>query len=357
MREDAKPKDGAQTLPRLAQQCVTTTTTTYQTHCYYATPDDAAMYHLTCYASPTSFTTTTCIDPPTGPDNGNMPPPATGGGSPPPSYPPAPPENNEPPVFEDIDDPCANAISNNTDAELFLTEINSADALNSLGLNAFEHNISTDINEKAVLLGYNLKYPEAGTLPITKQYTISTVSYGTAREVKLPPTPPGMIVVGAIHTHPSTGYAPPSAADIYTFHAEVAGNTEFRFYFNYAADGSKYMMTVTDQDAFNSFVTNYPKSSNVESNQSSDNFNGWVQNSTIGKEFKKTETFLISSNGMSRPEAYENAFAYILGKYTGVTLSKMDSNGDFKSIFVKKDTTKKEKKNKNPVLPATSNCQ
>lgn len=66
---------------------------------------------------------------------------------------------------------------------------------------------------------------------------------------------------------------------------------------------------------------------------------------------------LYLKTGLSDNATYENAFAYILGKYTGVTLSKQGEDGNFKSIYVKGAPAKKASKNSNPVLPATSICK
>ena len=181
-------------------------------------------------------------------------------------------------------------------------------------------------------------------------YSFTTVNYGSSNHVEMTYSSPDATIIGGIHTHPSGHYTAPSAADIYAFHNMNAGNNNFQFYFTWAADGSKYAMTITDATAFNNFVTTYPKSNNITPD------NQWNINSTIGKEFRNTVSFLTMRQNMSKQTAYENAFAYILGKYTGVTLSKQDTNGDFKSIYVKEDPDEKATQNSNPVLPATSIC-
>ncbi|MFT3903547.1 MAG: hypothetical protein QM727_10250 [Niabella sp.] len=349
MKADAEKLKG-KTRPRLAMQCTTVITTTYQNHCYYATPADEITMNVTCYAEPISLTTTNCdmtgdinIDPGGG----------DGGG-----YPPAP-DDDPPPEPEKPKDPCDKAAANNTNAKALASRLGDiatpegikvSSAINLNITNPAERSIS--IGVKKTRSNSTSGVPADPQFLTASNYKTTSLDTGTANNVDMvwqAASEDQMYIIAGIHTHPPDHYAAPSAADVYFFDGARA-NPNFKYYFTFAADGSKYLMTVTDQAAYDAFVANYPKSANVTAG------NEWNVNSPLGKEFRNTVNYLTKKQGQSQNTAYENALAYILGKYAGVTLSKQDANGDFKSINVKKDNETKGKKGQNPVLPATPDC-
>ncbi len=144
-------------------------------------------------------------------------------------------------------------------------------------------------------------------------------------------------LIGTVHNHPESGYAAPSAYDIFQLIENSRVNTEKvtqgRFIGNFivAADASTYAITNAGAaDAFLKTKGNYLDGSD------------WKEGSEIRKEFDKANYYLLRQNINNRNLAYENAMAVVLEKYNaGITLMKLDAaNGTFKPIIRKEKVQK-----------------
>jgi hypothetical protein len=134
------------------------------------------------------------------------------------------------------------------------------------------------------------------------------------------------------HTHPPASIPAPSATDIYTIN-NVAQNTAVGACtdsYIYAADGSLYVLRVTDYAELNTYISTYPKASNLDLATNS------FQSGTPLDIELKTAINYYKSTGLSHNDAYEKAFAYVLDKgNTGLTLMKMNpATNQFEPILV-----------------------
>lgn len=118
----------------------------------------------------------------------------------------------------------------------------------------------------------------------------------------------------------------PMFRDIYQLFTGNQSNSAYKYQFNFASGGSRYLISITTQAKFSSFTSSYSESQSVNPDH------GWNRNSTTGQDFKWVESFR-DIMGLSANEAYQNAHAYVLNKYTGTTLSKYNpSTQRFESI-------------------------
>lgn len=257
------------------------------------------------------------------------------------------------------EDPCTTAQNNNANAAMLVSQFDSIATPNGIKVESAIGNHVTDSVERSISIGVKITASNSGSGeagdPVylsPSDYKTTNVTQGTTNNVNTiwqASSAEQMYLIAAIHSHPPGQYTAPSAADAYFLH-QAGANPNFKYFFNWAADGSKYLVTVTDPTKYDNFVRNNPKASSVGQG------NEWSSNSTIGKEYQKTYKFLKDKMGMTDNAANEAAMAYIFGEHAGLTLSKQNAaTRDFKSIYVKKDTTKTGK-NINPVLPATNNC-
>lgn len=257
-------------------------------------------------------------------------------------------------------DPCTTAKNNNTNAAMLVSQFDSIATPDGIKVESVIGNHISDPNERSISIGVKITPSNAisglAGDPVyldPSDYKTTVITTGTTNSVSTTwqaSSADQMYIIAAIHTHPPGQYTAPSAGDAYFLHTASA-NPNFKYHFIWAADGSKYLTTVTDRAKYDNFVANNSKANSVGSN------NEWNPGSPMGNEYAKTYKFLKDKMGMSDNAANEAAMAYIFGEYAGLTLSKQDAaTREFKSIYVKKDTTKPVKKNTNPVLPATNNC-
>ncbi|WP_411811929.1 hypothetical protein ACLB9Y_00780 [Chryseobacterium scophthalmum] len=158
-----------------------------------------------------------------------------------------------------------------------------------------------------------------------------------------------MRVYGALHTHPKfSEYRSFSASDLFMFGAANKINPDFQYFIVKAYDGSVYGLVITDWSAFRNFFDNKSKDDYTDAQ---DNFK---ITSDIGGDISEVLSF-FKKQGKTKNEAYELAMAFVLKKYNmGLGLSKMDSNGDFKPLFVN-DSPNPQSPKKN-IYEQTDNC-
>ena len=117
--------------------------------------------------------------------------------------------------------------------------------------------------------------------------------------------------------------------DINDFHFFHSGFSTLSHSFANGADGSMYVMTIEDQDAYDAFVAQYPESI-YDSNAD------WQEGTDI-----RTEEDLLLKHfkdlGKTSDEANDLAFGYLVGKYNmGIMVSKKGADGNFHPIQVEK---------------------
>lgn len=148
----------------------------------------------------------------------------------------------------------------------------------------------------------------------------------------------GFTVEGDFHNH--NGINTPScfsATDIYGFHNNHSAISSYNIKFVNGSDDSQYVLTITDQDAFDIFVATYNMSNTVDvfnqtSNPTGTNF--WKKNTKIYKLFMEVAQYFFSK-GETQNNAFSYGMAYVLKKYNmGVVLSKRQTDGSFKPIEI-----------------------
>jgi hypothetical protein len=127
-----------------------------------------------------------------------------------------------------------------------------------------------------------------------------------------------------LHSHPSSGYANPSAGDIYEFAGLYTSINTVTTSYVLAADGTSYAMVVTDPDALATFLATYPASTN----QLNDSF---YPGSAMQKLYKDAHDSFTNA-GLSDAVAEERANAVVMAE-AGINLLKAPANStDFKQI-------------------------
>ena len=279
----------------------------------------------------------------------------TGGGSSS-SYPPV--TSNQLPVTN-IDttikyDPCAQARLNDSLAKdilsgWFLNQTAADTTSFKMTLNAF-HSLAKmpgDTFERAIAVQAQILYPGNGALPDVDVKT-TQINTGSATSVAMPQSDAGWVRIAGIHSHTSTAYTAPSARDIYSFYNANKDNPNYRYQFVFAADGSRYVMTITDPVKFRTFIDNHPESAFVDAD------NEWDKATPLGTEYEATIRYL-KKQGLTKNDVYEKAFAYTISSNDmGISLSKADSNGNYKGVFVNKDAVQ-DKTGYNKVT-STNDC-
>lgn len=195
--------------------------------------------------------------------------------------------------------------------------------------------------ERSMSLKVKIYFPTAESVIPTIELGTTPIQTGTANHVTTisQVSEAFWTVVGGIHTHIGTAYTAPSARDIYGFYNSYKDNPDYRNQFVFAADGSRYVMTITNPAALDSFMAKHAESAFVDST------NSWNKTTALGLEFYDTIDYLRKNQGNSSNEAYEKAFAYIISRYDiGIILSKADTNGRFTGIFVNRDPVQDQEK-------------
>jgi hypothetical protein len=147
----------------------------------------------------------------------------------------------------------------------------------------------------------------------------------------------GFTVEGDFHNH--NGPNTPScfsATDIYGFYDSHAAISSYNIKFVNGSDNSQYVLTITDQDAFDIFVLTYNLNTvdvfNQTTNPTGTNF--WKKNTKIYKLFMEVAQYFFSK-GETQNNSLSYGMAYVLKKFNvGVVLSKRQTDGSFKPIEI-----------------------
>ncbi len=130
---------------------------------------------------------------------------------------------------------------------------------------------------------------------------------------------------GDLHNH--TDNTPPSPGDVYSLINARNNFANYSTRYVTTPDGTIYALVVTDTDAMNAFLQNYPP--NQVNPNMSPNFSGQM--------FKDWFDFTFDGYGSD-----EMALSYVLDKYnTGIALTKLENN-EFRKINVQQENTNGE---------------
>ncbi|WP_152909115.1 hypothetical protein [Chryseobacterium sp. Hurlbut01] len=227
------------------------------------------------------------------------------------------------------DNPCNQITNNVAKAKEIMNETKVVAKLTSI-----QPNIATDTVEK----GFNFGKTKSGAYETSGTYTGTLTGLSN-----MPVTESTFTVNGSFHSHPTlNAYECISVADLYAFYTAHQSNIHFSTLFVLGATGSVYNLSITDPVKFSTFTGSYPE--NTYSNTAE---GIWKEATDIGKDFEDVQK-KFEKQGKTEDEAFALAQAYVLKKYDiGITISKQDSSGDFKPIFVKetKDPTDSNKTN------------
>ena len=197
--------------------------------------------------------------------------------------------------------------------------------------------ITTDEFEK----GFNFGTKIDGT------YTTGNVKTGTTTGINLPPTDYEFTVIGSLHTHQGDTYECFAPNDFYIFAAANKYNANFTTMFTYGSSGGVYNVYITDLTKFKTFRDNYPKADYITKE-------AWKIGSSIEFDFSNVKK-KFEKQGKTDDEAFALAQAFVLKKYnTGMSISKKQADGSFKSIFV--NESKDPNDSNKTVYEQTDNC-
>jgi hypothetical protein len=181
-------------------------------------------------------------------------------------------------------------------------------------------------NEKGISLAYqNIPVGNDGLYYVVQ--TTTPITEGTPTSVNVYTSYPGVQVVASVHTHTSSAYDAPSGQDLYvtltgainTVHGTM---TSYNTSYVIDADGSEYALVITDSILAKSFLTNYPQSDNLSSNNAFTGLLGDEYNSYINA---------AESSGANENTARVEALTYLLTN-SGISLYQADSSGNFNQM-------------------------
>jgi hypothetical protein len=227
------------------------------------------------------------------------------------------------PITGCIPDPCNDNVKNNSSgATNFYNEV-----VNPIPM-PFLATVGTNPNEYSFSISDK---PQDDDDPATEEnYTLEGVNSGTPNSV-IQDYDRNTIAIG--HTHPPGSYPAPSLKDIYVLnnvytHSGICTNN-----YIYAADGSVYVLTITNPDQFSSFITAHPQGASVNAATS-----GFATGTGMYYSYQSAYNYFRSA-GLSDHEAYEKAFAFVLGEAdSGVTLMKKGADGNFSAVLTTSGT-------------------
>ncbi len=233
---------------------------------------------------------------------------------------------------ETDNNPCAKAQAEKTTVKNILL-----DATIRAKKDELTAGISTATGENAFSFGYDA----SGKLTTTAIFSGS----GT---VGVPHSNPNFTVVGAMHIHLQSMFDCPSPGDIYALAYNNSQNSKFEFVYTFGANGTEYVLTVTDPAALKAFVAANPKVNALEDGL-------WNSNTPIGKDFDAASKY-YKNNNASVYEQFEKAMAYVMKKHNmGVTLQKKDTAGNFEPMYVNETVVDPRDPSKN-TYQVTHNC-
>jgi hypothetical protein len=189
--------------------------------------------------------------------------------------------------------------------------------------------VGTNPNEYA--FSFQDKPQDDGNPATDENYTVANVASGGPNSAPLV-YDNHTIAIG--HSHPPGSYPAPSLKDIYVLNDAYS---DFRVCTNsyiYASDGSVYVLQVTNPAQFNSFITDHPAATDLNAAT-----NGFVSGTGMYYSYQSAYNYFTTVAGLSANEAYEKAFAYVLGEAdSGVTLMKKGADGNFSAVLTASGT-------------------
>jgi len=211
--------------------------------------------------------------------------------------------------------PCEKAVQANVKAKALLEQKIIKDTIAKAS-----QTVLTDPTEK----GFNFGTKNDGS------YTTSPIKLGTDIGINLPPTDYEFTVTGSGHTHNGDAYECFAPNDFYIFATANKYNANFTTMFTFGSSGGTYNVHITDLAKFKTFRDNYPKVDYITDE-------AWKKGSSLRVDFDFVKD-KFEKQGKSKDEAFALAQAFVLKKYnTGMSISKKQPDGSFKSIFVKEN--------------------
>lgn len=183
--------------------------------------------------------------------------------------------------------------------------------------------ITTDLNEKGFAFGMG-----AGA-----QYQTGPIINMGTNGGSVPLDNLGFPPQGMIHNHNGTAeddYPSPSPTDIYGLYNSHQGYPSYEFTYVNGADGSQFVMSITDQFAFDDFVFEHPMTTTIDL---ANNF--WIEGSEIYDEFYNAAQY-FRNNGSTEQDSFLMGMAFVTTKYNmGMVISQKESSGNFRPLEVK----------------------
>lgn len=125
--------------------------------------------------------------------------------------------------------------------------------------------------------------------------------------------------IGDIHNHPNNN--PPSPGDFYSLINIRNQHSNYNTRYVVTLDGTTYALVVTDVDAMNQFLQKHPPVI--------------VPNPAGGNSVNFPNDLLLEWSDLRNTFSLPGALAFILNEYnSGITLTKMDSAGNFRAINI-----------------------
>lgn len=237
--------------------------------------------------------------------------------------------------------PCETALDNNAIAKDILDGAYGVTTPNSavvLSLNAF-HDLARqpfDSVERSISIQTRVNFPVPPQTTTTTEIGTTQMNEGSATSVATIIQGQGRwVVIAGVHSHTAKAYTAPSVKDVYALYNAQKVNKNYKYQFVFSSDNSRYVLTITNHAALDSFIKYHPDSLYVAKD------NSWKLGTSIQDDFDRTYKFLLGTDSSKANDraAYEKALAYSLSQNNmGITLSKVDSTGKFKSIFVQKNS-------------------
>lgn len=196
--------------------------------------------------------------------------------------------------------------------------------------NVLKATIVTDPFEKAFYFGKNSSGAQK----------VSSIVEGSPNSTGLAVSNAQFNPEGIIHNHNGTaGYMVFSPGDISAFHAYHNGFATLNHYYVNGGDGSMYVMTIQNQQAYNDYILQHSNSIDIASPSNPDGTGDWKNNSDLYKDRQELMDY-FEKQGKTADEAMDLAVAYITGKYNmGIIISKKGTDGKFHPVQVESTIT------------------
>jgi hypothetical protein len=169
-------------------------------------------------------------------------------------------------------------------------------------------------------------------------YNVTAPRRGSANQGSIPSSQVTGNYVADGHSHPNWGYADPSAGDLYGMLTSIQTNINLKYRFVYGVaygnsqDIDTYALIVTDPNAAEAFLTQFPEIQNTNSES-----HDFMEDTKLGDDYFVAKRLFgrgFSSN--LSDETYAPGavgLAAILDKNNaGICIAKKDANGNFKKI-------------------------